>query len=51
MVDPSGLGRGTANVNPGFGSNNLVFYIVGPNALEIMGSAAVTSDAIAFMNR
>jgi hypothetical protein len=51
MVDGSGLGRGTATVNPGFGSNNLVFYIVGPNALEIMGSDAVMNDAIAFMNR
>jgi hypothetical protein len=52
LVDLSGLGRGTATVNPTlFGTNNLVFYIVGPNALEIMGSGAVTSDAIAFMNR
>jgi hypothetical protein len=51
LVDPSGVGRGTATVNPGFGSNSMVFYIIGPNALEIMGSDPVTNDAIAFMNR
>jgi hypothetical protein len=52
-VDASGLGRGTATINsvPLLGSADQVFYIIGPNALEIMGSDPVTNDAIAFMNR
>jgi hypothetical protein len=44
-VDASG--RGTAIVNlPVFGSDNVVFYIVGPNNFYVMGSDAVTDDTV-----
>jgi hypothetical protein len=50
-VDPSGSGRGTATVSsPVFGSNDLVFYIIGPGSIEMMGSDNVTADAIAFLH-
>jgi hypothetical protein len=48
-VEPSG--RGTAMVNmPLFGSNDLVFYIIGPGSIEFMGSDNVTNDAITFLH-
>jgi hypothetical protein len=44
-------GRGTATVNlPAFGSTDLVFYIIGPKSVEIMGSDGVTDDAITFLH-
>jgi hypothetical protein len=44
-------GRGTAAVNlPAFGSNNLVFYVIGPGAIEVMGSDSVTANTIGFLN-
>lgn len=44
-------GRGTATVNlPLFGSDNAVFYIVGPNNFYVMGSDAVTDDTIGFLH-
>jgi len=50
-VDPSGTGRGTASVNqPVFGSNNLVFYIIAPHAIEVMGSDNVSNDTIGFLH-
>ena len=50
-VDASGSGRGTAALSAAiFGSNNVVFYIGGPNFVIVMGSDAVANDAIAFMN-
>ncbi len=48
-VDSSGRGTGTVNV-PIFGSNDVVFYIVGPNNFYIMGSDAVTDDTIGFLH-
>jgi hypothetical protein len=49
-VDPSG--RGTATVNlPLFGSNDLVFYIIGPGSIEVMGSDNVTDDSISFLHQ
>lgn len=48
-VDPSG--RGTAKLNlPVFGSSNVVFYIVAANNFIVMGSDAVTNDAMAFLH-
>jgi hypothetical protein len=48
-VDPSG--RGTASVNlPLFGGDNLVFYIIGPGSVQVMGSDNVTGDAIGFLH-
>jgi hypothetical protein len=45
-------GRGTATVNlPVFGSDNVVFYIVGPNNFYVMGSDAVTDDTIGFLHQ
>jgi hypothetical protein len=50
-VDASGSGRGTATLNaPLFGSNNVVFYIGAANFVVMMGSDAVTNDAISFLN-
>lgn len=44
-------GRGTATVNlPVLGGNDLVFYVIGPNSLVVMGSDSTTADAIAFMH-
>jgi len=49
-VDPAS-GRGTATVNlPVFGSDNLVFYIVGPNNFMVMGSDPVDTDTIGFLH-
>jgi hypothetical protein len=48
-VAPSG--RGTASVNlPALGGSNLVFYVIGPNSVAVMGSDNTTSDAITFMH-
>jgi hypothetical protein len=45
------LGRGTGSVSlPTFGSNDVVFYIVGPNNFYVMGSDAVTNDTIGFLH-
>jgi hypothetical protein len=47
----SSSGRGTATVNlPAFGSNDLVFYIIGQRSIEVMGVDNVTDDAIAFLH-
>jgi hypothetical protein len=44
-------GRGTASVNlPIFGGSNLVFYVIGPGSVAVMGSDNTMSDAIAFMH-
>ncbi len=44
-------GRGTANVNlPVLGGSDLVFYVIGPDSVEVMGSDNTMSDAIAFMH-
>jgi hypothetical protein len=51
-VDASGTGRGTASVDlPVFGSKNLVFYMVGPGVIDVMGSDSVAGDAIAFLHQ
>ena len=48
-VDSSG--RGTATVSqPLFGGNDLVFYIIGPGSIEVMGSDNVTNDTISFLH-
>ena len=48
-VAPSG--RGTASVNlPVLGGSNLVFYVVGPGNVVVMGSDSTMSDAITFMH-
>jgi hypothetical protein len=45
------LGRGTGTINlPAFGSNDVVFYIVGPNNFYLMGSDGVTDDTIGFLH-
>ena len=50
-VDASGSGRGTAVLSaPLFGSKNVVFYIGAANFVVMMGSDAVTNDAISFLN-
>jgi len=49
VVDATGRGTGTVNV-PIFGSNNVVFYIVGPNNFYVMGSDAVANDTIGFLH-
>lgn len=50
-VDASGTGRGTAALNaPLFGSSNVVFYIGSSGFVVMMGSDAVTSDTISFLN-
>jgi len=44
-------GRGTASVNPPvLGGNDLVFYVIGPDSVVVMGSDATTSDAITAMH-
>jgi hypothetical protein len=51
-VDAAGTGRGTAALNaPLFGSSNVVFYIGSSGFVVMMGSNAVMSDTISFMNR
>jgi hypothetical protein len=51
-VDASGTGRGTASVDlPLFGSKDLVFYVVGPGAIEVMGSDPIPNDAIAWLHQ
>jgi hypothetical protein len=51
-VDASGTGRGTASVDlPIFGSKNLVFYVIGPGAIDVMGSDGVAADASAFLHQ
>jgi hypothetical protein len=46
-VAPSG--RGTASVNlPVLGGKDLVFYVIGPDSIAVMGSDATASDAISF---
>ena len=51
-VDAAGTGRGTAALNaPVFGSSNVVFYIGSSGFVVMMGSDAVVSDTISFMNR
>jgi hypothetical protein len=51
-VDVTGTGRGTASVDlPLFGSKNLVFYVIGPGALDVMGSDPIQNDAIAFLHQ
>jgi len=48
---PSGSSRGTGTVNqPGFGGNDFVFYIFGPDGFVVMGSDPVQNDAIAFLH-
>ncbi|HEV2194057.1 MAG TPA: hypothetical protein VGR55_00610 [Candidatus Acidoferrum sp.] len=48
-VAPSG--RGTASVNlPVLGGKDLVFYVIGPDSVVVMGSDATASDAISFMH-
>jgi hypothetical protein len=48
-VAPSG--RGTASVNlPVLGGNDLVFYVIGPESVEVMGADNTTADAITFMH-
>jgi hypothetical protein len=48
-VAPSG--RGTASVNlPVLGGSNLVFYVIGPGNVVVMGSDSTMSDAITFMH-
>jgi hypothetical protein len=50
VVDSTG--RGTATVNlPAFGSNDLVFYVIGPGAINVMGSDGVAADAVAFLHQ
>ena len=49
-VDPAS-GRGTAVVNlPVFGSDHMIFYIVAPDNFMVMGSEAVSNDAIGFLH-
>ena len=48
-VQPSGRGMATVNM-PIFGSNDLVFYIIGAGSIEFMGSDNVTNDAITFLH-
>ena len=48
-VDPSGRGTGAVDL-PVFGSDHVVFYIVGPNNFYLMGSDAVTGDTIGFLH-
>jgi hypothetical protein len=44
-------GRGTATVNlPVLGGNDLVFYVISPNSVALMGSDNTMSDAITFMH-
>jgi hypothetical protein len=44
-------GRGTATVNlPVLGGNDLVFYVINPTSIEVMGSDNTTSNAITFMH-
>ena len=51
-VDAAATGRGTAALNaPLFGSSNVVFYIGSSGFVVMMGSDAVMSDTISFMNR
>ncbi len=48
-VAPSG--RGTASVNlPVLGGKDLVFYVIGPDSIAVMGSDATASDAISFLH-
>ncbi|HEV8018629.1 MAG TPA: hypothetical protein VGP32_08745 [Steroidobacteraceae bacterium] len=50
-VDPAGTGRGTAQLTaPLFGGSNVVFYIGSGSFVVMMGSDAVTTDAISFLN-
>ena len=43
--------RGTATVDqPVFGSDDLVFYIFGPDGFVVMGSGAVLDDGTAFFH-
>ena len=50
-VDASGSGRGTATLSsPVLGSSDVVFYIIGPGSIEVMGSDNVTDDTIAFLH-
>jgi len=50
-VDASGSGRGTGTLSSAiFGSTDVVFYVVSPNLAIMMGSDAVATDAISFMN-
>jgi hypothetical protein len=45
------VGRVTGTVNlPIFGSNDVVFYIVGPNNFYVIGSDAVANDTIGFLH-
>jgi hypothetical protein len=48
-VDSFGRGTGTVDL-PLFGSNDVVFYVVGPNNFYIMGSDATTGDTIGFLH-
>jgi len=44
-------GRGTASVNlPVLGGKDLVFYVIGPASVVMMGSDNTASDAITFMH-
>jgi len=49
VVSPDGRGTGTVNL-PIFGSNDVVFYIVGPSNFYVMGSDAVANDTIGFLH-
>jgi hypothetical protein len=50
-VDAAGTGRGTAALNaPLFGSSNVVFYIGSSGFVVMMGSDAVMSNTISFLN-
>ena len=50
----SATGRGTGTVSqPVFGSNNIVFYVIGGVSIAVMGADAVANqgDAISFLNQ